>query len=58
MGRIKIPMVKLSLSHLPFMFSKDHFSQIKYNASSGNEGERFNVVFGLIGFDLWHIHLP
>ena len=51
-------MVKLSLSHLPFMFSKDHFSQIKYNASSGNEGERFSVVFGLIGFDLWHIHLP
>ena len=33
------------------------FSQIKYNASSSNEGERFNVVFGLIGFDLWHLHL-
>ena len=28
MGGIRIPMVKLSLSHLPFMFSKDHFISV------------------------------
>ena len=43
--RIRIPMVKRSLSHIPFIFSKDYFSQIKYNASSRNGGERFNVFF-------------
>ena len=30
---------------------------ITHRQVTGNEGERSNVVFGLIGFDLWHIHL-
>ena len=29
---------------------------ITHRQVTGNEGERSNVVFGLIGFDLWHIH--
>ena len=30
-------------------------SQIKYNASSGKEEDRFRMVFGLIGLELWQI---
>ena len=30
-------------------------SHITYKASSGMEGDRMHVVFGLIGLELWHI---
>ena len=49
-----------SSSNIPFKFSKNvhhltSFNKIKYNASSGKEVERFHVVLGLIGFELWHM---
>ena len=45
-----------SFVHLfKIVYQRTIFSQIEYYASSSNEGERFHVVFGLIGLELWHI---
>ena len=37
------------------LYQRAKFSHITYKASSGMEGERMDVVFGLIGLELWHL---
>ena len=37
------------------VYQRTKLSHITYKASSGMEGERMHVVFGLIGLELWHI---
>ena len=37
------------------VYQRTNISQITYKASSGMEGERLHVVFGLIGSELWHL---
>ena len=39
----------------PGFYQRTKLSHIIYKASSGMEGERMHVVFGLIGLELWHI---
>ena len=37
------------------VYQRTKFSHNTYKASSGMEGERMRVVFGLIELELWHI---